>query len=324
MRDDVERLRPQEILSSAELQRRGMQPWEEARRADPRLARVRRGGYVAAERWSELDDANRFRGLVLSTYHAMFTEPAPIACRHAAAVLHELPVLGGWAPRIDVLVTTAGGHTGLIRRHRVADLPAPAESHGLPVTPVPRTVVDLARVGTLAQGLVVADAALHAGKCTLAELDEEVARLPRGARGKRRAAIAIHLADGRSESPGESLSRARMYELGLAQPDLQVKLEDDGGCFGYADFGWPGLVGEFDGTIKYISPDVLWKEKRREGRIRRTGLGVERWLWREAWQGAPLRRILYAAGVRPAADAAWRRWDPVAQPRRPRFADRHS
>lgn len=90
-----------------------------------------------------------------------------------------------------------------------------------------------------------------------------------------------------------------MYEFGLAQPDLQVKLEDDGGCFGYADLGWPGLVGEFDGKVKYIAQDVLWKEKRPEGRVRRTGLGVGRRGWREAWHGEPLRQILYAAGVPP-------------------------
>ncbi|GGB15516.1 hypothetical protein GCM10011492_01510 [Flexivirga endophytica] len=103
-----------------------------------------------------------------------------------------------------------------------------------------------------------------------------------------------------------------------------MKLEDDGGCFSYADFGWPGLVGEFDGKVKYIAQDVLWKEKRPEGRVRRTGLGVGRRGWREAWHGEPLRQILYAAGVPPAGDPGWRRWDPARQPRRPRFTDWHS
>lgn len=314
MHPEIERLRAQEILSSAELARRGVHPWTERRRAQARLARIRRGGYITTERWSELDDANRYRGLVLSTFDAMLTKPRPMACRHSAAVLHELPLLGRWPQRVDVLVDSTSGHSGLIRRHRAADLPTPEHCDGIPVTPAPRTVVDLARIGTLAQGLVVADAALHTAKCSLAELDDEVARLPSGARGRRRAALAIHLADGRSESPGESLSRARMYEFGLPQPDLQVLLEDDRGCFGWADFGWPGLVGEFDGKVKYTSQEVLWKEKCREDRIRRTGLGVERWVWREAWDGEPLRQLLYAAGVRPVGAREWRRWDPARQP----------
>lgn len=295
-----------------------MHPWEETRRAESRLSRVRRGSYVAAERWSELDEENRFRALVLSTYRLALTGPPPIACLHSAAVLHELPVLGGWPTRVDIIGTTAGGNTGLIRRHRLTQPPEPVDRNGIPVTAVPRTVVDLARAGTLAQGLVVADAALHADKCSLAELDEEVAELAPGARGRKRAALAIHLADGRSESPGESLSRARMYHFGLQQPDLQVRLEDGDGCFGYADFGWPGLIGEFDGRVKYVSPDVLWKEKLRETRIRHTGPRVERWVWDQAWQGEPLRQILYAAGVRPAPDVEWRRWDPARQPVRGR------
>jgi len=317
MQGDVEQLVPREILTAAELVRRGVCPWDETRRTESRLARVRRGRYVAAERWSELDDENRYRALVLSTFDSMLTDSPPVACRQSAAVLQELPVLGGWPTKVHVLVESASGNSGLIRRHRVAALPEPVHCHGIPVTPVARTVVDLARLGPLAQGLVTADAALHLGKCTLAELDDQVAQLPAGARGRRRAALAIRLADGRAESPGESLSRARMYRLGLQQPDLQVQLLDGDTVFGYADFGWPGLVGEFDGKVKYVSPDVLWDEKLREDRVRRTGPGVVRWVWRDAWLGEPMRDLLYAAGVRPT-DRPWRRWDPVSQPpRRP-------
>ncbi len=324
MHDELEQVRAHEILSAAELARRGVCPWEETRRAESRLARVRRGGYVATERWSELDEGNRYRALVLSTFDSMLTEPRPIACRHSAAVLHTLPVLGRWPKWVDVLVPSTSGHSGLIRRHQTADLPAPVPRDGIPVTPVARTVVDLARIGTLADGLVVADAALHSGRCSPAELDDQVARLPPGARGRRRAELAIHLADGRSESPGESLSRARIYQFGLPQPELQVPLADANGLFGWGDFGWPGLVGEFDGKVKYISQDVLWKEKRREDRIHRTGERVERWGWHEAWHGEPLRQLLYAAGVRPVAAAVWRRWDPVRQPiRGPLYDDPH-
>ncbi|MFC6705825.1 hypothetical protein [Flexivirga alba] len=320
MHDEVEQVRPHEILSAAELARRGVCPWEETRRAESRLARVRRGGYVAADRWSELDDDNRYRALVLSTFDSMLTEPPPIAYRHSAAALHELPVLGRWPKWVDVLVASTSGHSGLIRRHQTADLPTPVLCDGIPVTPVPRTVVDLARIGTLADGLVVADAALHNGRCSLAELDDQVARLPSGARGRRRAGLAIRLADGRSESPGESLSRARIYELRLPQPDLQVPLEDSDGRFGWADFGWPGLIGEFDGELKYGSHQSLWDEKRREDRARRTSTGVTRWVWREALRGEPLRRILYGAGLRPTDDD-WDRWDPTRQPRRPSHFD---
>ncbi|WP_446664506.1 hypothetical protein [Flexivirga sp. B27] len=317
-----QRLGPQEVLRARDLARRGISAWQEAHGTRARLARVRRGGYVAAARWSELLDEDRYRGLVLSTYAHMRCDPPLMACRHSAAVLLELPTLGGWPDRVEVLAeAAAAGSNGLIRRHRVDDRPEPVTCHGIPVTPVPRTVVDLARIGTLAQGLVIADAALHWDRCSQADLDAEVDRIPRGGRGRRRAALAIHLADGRSESPGESLSRARMYELSLPQPDLQVRLEDRIGVFGWADFGWPGLIGEFDGKVKYVARETVWDEKQREDRARRTGVGVERWGWQEALRTEPLRRILCAAGLRPADAQEWRRWDPIRQPRRPRFGE---
>lgn len=55
------------------------------------------------------------------------------------------------------------------------------------------------------------------------------------------------------------------------------------------------MVGEFDGREKYgraVRPgddvrEVLWREKRREDRIRATGLAVVRWVWSEIEDGGP-------------------------------------
>lgn len=307
-------LHPDDLLYTEDLLRRGVIPWEEHRRSDAVLRRVRRGSYIEQSRWSELDDEDRFRALVVCTYQFMRTTPRPPACLHAAAVLWELPVLGRWPARVDVVTnSSACGGSRLIRKHRVADVPEPVELRGIPVTPITRTVVDLARIGDLAAGLVTADAALHQRKCTLAELDRELTAIPRGAAGRRRAALAIRLADGRSESPGESLSRARIFEFGFAQPDLQVPLTDGGEPFGYSDFGWGKLRGEFDGELKYGAPEALWREKQRENRGSRAGNRWARWVWDEAIRGAPLRAILDTAGVR-RSNAPWVRWDPERQP----------
>lgn len=314
MRKPAPDLQADDLLHTRELLRRGIVPWQDARRSASTLRRVRRGSYVEESRWDELDDENRFRALVACTYQNMHSTPRPTACRHASAVLHELPVLGRWPDYVDTVSDSNGsGGSRLIRKHRIADVPAPVYVRGIPVTPVPRTVVDLARIGDLASGLVTADAALHDRKCTLDELDAEVAAIPRGAAGRRRAALAIRLADGRSESPGESLSRARIYEFGFAQPDLQVPLEDHEGVFGYSDFGWGHRRGEFDGRLKYDDPDVLWREKQREDRGRRAGDIPTRWVWDSALRGAPLRAILTRDGI-PRSNAPWRRWDPTRQP----------
>jgi len=307
-------LQPDDLLHTPDLLRRGVLPSEEARRGEATLHRVRRGSYIERARWAELDDENRFRALVVCSFRVMRTEPPPAACLFAAAVLWELPILGKWPDRVDVVTdSSASGSSRLIRRHRVAIVPEAVDLRGIPVTSVARTVVDLARIGDLAAGLVTADAALHEHKCSLAELDAEVAAIPPGAAGRRRAALAIHLADGRSESPGESLSRARIYEFGFAQPDLQMPLTDGGGCFGFSDFGWVNRRGEFDGELKYAEPDALWREKQREDRARRAGQPSERWGWDDALRGESLQTILRTAGIA-RSRAPWRRWDPERQP----------
>jgi hypothetical protein len=121
------------------------------------------------------------------------------------------------------------------------------------------------------------------------------------------------LADARSMSPGESLSRAVMFRLSLPRPDLQVTVEDADGLVGIADFGWPGVVGEFDGRGKYgVGPDsdpaeaaeVLWREKRREDRLRRQ-VRVARWTWADALDERRLAGILGEQGIRPLARTTW-------------------
>lgn len=307
-------LHPDDLLHTRDLLRRGVIPWQDARRSDSNLHRVRRGSYVEESRWAELGEENRFRALVVCTYESMRSTPRPPACLYAAAVLWELPILGRWPDHVDVVTDSrAPGGSRLIRRHRLAAVPEPVDLRGIPVTAVPRTVVDVARIGDLAAGLVTADAALHDHKCTLEELDAEVAAIPPGASGRRRAALAIHLADGRSESPGESLSRARIFEFGFAQPDLQVPLTDGRGLFGYSDFGWGHRRGEFDGELKYDDPTVSWQEKQREDRARCAGQPSTRWVWREAFRGADLRAILHTAGISRSREP-WGRWDPARQP----------
>ena len=74
------------------------------------------------------------------------------------------------------------------------------------------------------------------------------------------------------------------------------------------DFIWPdlGVIGEFDGNVKYGRQmagrpieEVIQDERRREIAVERaSGMRVVRWLWRDAWQGEPLLQILADVGVR--------------------------
>ena len=117
----------------------------------------------------------------------------------------------------------------------------------------------------------------------------------------------LDFADARAESPGESMSRAVIRQLGFEDPELQVVIDTDAGRR-YGDFGWRGgrIIGEFDGKAKYldsvrISGDdaatVLWKEKRRQEAVERTGRLVARWGWEELQRPHLLEKILLAKGV---------------------------
>ncbi|MDQ2849534.1 MAG: hypothetical protein M3Y49_02155 [Actinomycetota bacterium] len=293
------------LLLAGVLKRRGIRPETELLRDQSRLARIRRGVYTDTRYWSQLQAAERYRIFVLATVECM--RSAPIVSGLSAAAVWELPTVGRWPNTVEVLVARGGpGSTGNVARRRVASIPEPHQVGGVLVTSPARTVIDVARCADFAAALTVADAALRQKLCTPDDIDHEVELIPDRARGRKSAARVAMLADRLCESPGESLSRARMWELGLPQPRLQVPLHDSRGSYGRADFGWPGVIGEFDGKAKYgmqgiadeEAADVLWREKRREDRIRESDK-VARWTWDDALRGSPMAQILARVGITP-------------------------
>lgn len=233
--------------------------------------------------------------------------------REAAAALWGLPRITPWPVHVHHLVTRRGVSGAKVLRPFLGSEAEPAEVDGLVVTSVARTIVDLARTGTLHDAVTAADHALRHGFCTEADLLGEVASVPARGHGRGAAALVAELADGRSMSPGESLSRVQMFVLRLPRPELQVAYHDDQGHVGDADFGWKGVVGEFDGRLKYRVPPggsprdverVVWAEKRREDRLRRQAR-VARWVWAEAVQKHRLAAILAQVGITPERRSAW-------------------
>jgi len=110
------------------------------------------------------------------------------------------------------------------------------------------------------------------------------------------------LADGRSESPGESRTRILLHELAFPSPELQVTVLDGAGNFlGRADLAYVdcGVLIEFDGLAKYgdipDGPDArtaLIEEKRRADRLRAAGFIVLRLVWSDLGDRERLRRLL--------------------------------
>lgn len=119
-------------------------------------------------------------------------------------------------------------------------------------------------------------------------------------------------ADSRSESAGESLSRALIHEAGFVVPDLQYRvLTATGELVARTDFYWDEirLTAEFDGLAKYtgrlarlgaagpVGQDALVREKRREDAVRREGYGMARWIWADLFTRPRFVALLEQYGV---------------------------
>ncbi|MGQ0464056.1 MAG: type IV toxin-antitoxin system AbiEi family antitoxin domain-containing protein [Sporichthyaceae bacterium] len=159
----------------------------------------------------------------------------------------------------------------------------------LPITSMERTVVDLARRIPKYDGVMLADNALRRGAS--ADRLREVAAYCATWGGGTRATAVVEFADGRSESPAESLARCVFADFGLPAPDLQVELFDHAGKIGRVDllFRDQGTVVEVDGKVKYTDPwrdpaAVLLEEKLREERLREADWEVVRASWDQLTQ----------------------------------------
>jgi len=202
----------------------------------------------------------------------------PASPPQQAVWLTRPPVAKRNQRRQDIVVRRAGLTT--------ADL---SRLHGLPITSVARTVVDLARELSLREAIVTVDHALRFGTTT----DELRTVLDRQHRwpGIARARTAIDFADPGAESALESIARVVFAAAGLPAPVLQVQFFD-----GYAwmlervDFWWPDFrtVAEADGLAKYEADSaeerrrLMRRSHRRDQRLGDRGIELVHFGWEDA------------------------------------------
>lgn len=274
---------------------------------------VRNGVWVSEHEWHGLTPEHEHAALVHATGLCLDRENPVFAVTSAAAVW-GLPRIEKWPDAVRVLVATEerGRGSSLVRPHvgREADT---VRMGDIRVTSAARTIVDLARTGTLHTAVAAADHALRHELCSFDELMAEVDAVPPRVRGRNTARLVGALADPLSMSAGESLSRVQMFLLNLPKPELQKEIRDAAGLVGFVDFGWEGVVGEFDGKVKYRvaegasaadAGEVVWREKQREDRLRRQGR-VARWTWAIALDRARLGARLAEYGIRPLPANTW-------------------
>jgi very-short-patch-repair endonuclease/predicted transcriptional regulator of viral defense system len=280
-----------EIMTTDDLLRRGKSPRQIQRLvARGALVRLSRGVYASAEL------AERFRQMpagdaALRATGGLATSAAgTVASHQTAAQLHGLDLL---TPPRRVTVTRLPGRGSKSGKPAVyvhtAAMPADhvGGRFGLPVTTVPRTVVDLARELDFAAGVVVADSALHQHLASKKELRQVLAYCHLWP-GALKAARVIDFADGLAESVLESIARVLFQKLRLPPPELQVEIRSKAGFIGRVDFLWRQFrtIAEVDGALKYAAdPMRARRQLQRDKELRKVGYEVEHFDWREITQG---------------------------------------
>jgi very-short-patch-repair endonuclease len=230
---------------------------------------------------------------------------------HSALVLLDLPTYdadlstvhltrlnpspGRPAPRV------AARRNGLVLHQPIVDVVPPEvttvrDPHRAAYVPVEVAVVQAGLTGTPLTTLVAADAALHRGMARAPDLVAAVRSL-RGHHGIGPVRAVLAQADGRIESPGETLTGYIVRGMGLElEPQFEVQAE---GRQFRADFRIKGtrVLVEFDGRVKYATGDgrVLFEEKQREDALRRAGWVVVRVVWSDLQDPAALRRRVRSA-----------------------------
>ncbi|MCU1594325.1 MAG: Uncharacterized protein JWO12_1717 [Frankiales bacterium] len=205
------------------------------------------------------------------------------ANRRSAAVVHGLPLLG-CPPTAPLLVRERRNATerSSSRFRHLSALP-PCERdcvNGIRVTSLPRTVFDISRREAFRSAVIVADAALRSG-VPREDLQACADRHPRWP-GLRAARDVIAFADGRAESPLESLGRVGCRSQGLPVFEPQVEVWVGRRMIARVDGLWRDqlLVFEGDGAVKFKGGADLRLLGRQED-LRATGLDVLRADWDE-------------------------------------------
>lgn len=268
--------------------------------------------YVRARRWQELSPRQQCLAMHLA-FLSRTTAPW-VFSDASAALLQCLPLL-----RLPdrVHVSSAGKPSTRDPQVAVHHRPGIGKHRSLlggeiPVTDLPRTLLDCAASMGFEDAVVLADHVVRVGVAS-----EDVLGLLRAApgfRGARRVRRVLDFADARSESALESLARVAVHELRLPAPRPQMPVQTRRGRR-RVDLGWEPLrMGlELDGKAKYFdygdTRTNLYEERQRELDIQEAGVVLLRAGWADVRRRRPeLKARLMDLAARRAAELGVPGW----------------
>lgn len=277
--------------------------------------RLRYGVYIDRDVLDRAPAGSHARHLIDTAGTILVMDEPVFAFGRSAAAVHDLPLPRNMLDRVSLIrLPGADVRAGHQRSKHAQHLPqARVRTHSL--DPADCDVVQ--GLPTVGRSLAAFSAA---AECAL---DWAVALLDAGAWQRPSAIVdyetflddwsvlkgvgtlrrAVPLSRTGAQSPLESLSRVRLTDTGLPEPELQRAFFDEEGLIGYADMTWEalGVIGECDGLGKYDGRPDLISEKVREDRLRALGYIVVRWTWLELMRNPQeiARRILRASMLSP-------------------------
>lgn len=252
------------------------------------LTRIGSGLYALSRTYTPLSPEDKLAARSRAVSHRH--HGAVVLTHQSAAAIHGLPMWGTSLTEVHVTRRDdgRGRHEAKVQHHvGVIGDDDIVEIDGVLVSSPDRCVWELACASTVESALVTADAALHQGLVTLESL-HEIAGPFRTWRGSRSGRLALSLANGLSESVGESRARHLFWAHGVPMPDLQFRVvNSDGIVIARTDFAWQLYrhLAEFDGRIKYDGTfgnagfGTVFEEKRREDLVRAELWGLSRIIW---------------------------------------------
>lgn len=241
------------------------------------LRRLERGVFINTHDLQSLNPWENYPMRVLAKHKI---SQGTVFSHQSAAGLLDFSLLYPNADKIHIYCqpTSRGTHSGVVKHARLTkNTPLTRLECGVLVTAPTTTLIDCAQVMSFRDAVVTAESALHQRAVPLDILTPSM--LSYGGRNYRKVHAVAASLTGLSESPGETLTRLLLDDMGISY--IQQYWVND-----YrADFFLPDYKAflEFDGALKYnqfgVYEDVLRRERERERCFLNSGARIFRTDW---------------------------------------------